>query len=447
LTTIFVVFLIVKISHPQEYIVKRILIPCSALLLPAISNTAFAAESTVTLNLNTVWVVTASVLVFFMQAGFALLESGSTRAKNSINVMMKNFIDVCLATLVFWTVGYGLMFGSNSTGWFGESQFMLNEASQSDYTMLLFQSMFAATAATIVSGAIAERTKFAGYIFCAIILTAFIYPIYGSWVWNAGGWLSQRGFVDFAGSTVVHSIGGWCALAAAIVIGPRLGRFDRDTGEPRDIPGHNLSLVALGGFILWMGWFGFNAGSTLEASESIGLIALNTQLAACAGALGTVVYCILGRKPMLLTSCVNGALSGLVGITAGCASMDPQFAILTGFVAGLMYLPAAQILLKFKIDDVVGAIPVHGIGGAWGTIAAGVFYQGDMFNMDRITTQLIGVGAGFFWAFFVALILFQIIHLAIGLRVDSTHEQRGLDFTEHHEVGYPEFHQLTQSFK
>ena len=426
---------------------KRIYLMCAGTLLPFVSGSAMAADDTVTLNLNTVWVVTAAVLVFFMQAGFALLESGSTRAKNSINVMMKNFIDVCLATLVFWTVGYGLMFGTNSTGWFGTSQFMLNQAGESDYTMLLFQSMFAATAATIVSGAIAERTKFTSYIVCAVLLCAFIYPVYGSWVWNSGGWLAEKGFVDFAGSTVVHSIGGWCALAAAIVIGPRLGRFDRETGEPREIPGHNLSLVALGGFILWLGWFGFNAGSTLEASQSIGLIALNTHLAACAGALGTLVFSILFRQPILLTSCVNGALSGLVGITAGCASMDPQYAVLTGFIAGIMYLPAAQLLLKFKIDDVVGAIPVHGIGGAWGTVAAGLFYQGGMFVSERIMTQLVGVGAGFAWAFFISLILFQLVHLAIGLRVDSTHEQRGLDFTEHHEVGYPEFHQLTQSYK
>jgi len=416
--------------------------------LAAFSGSVFAAEQDlVTLNMNTVWIVTAAVLVFFMQAGFALLEAGSTRAKNSINVMMKNFIDVCLASLVFWAVGYGLMFGDNSTGWFGQSQFMLSNASEHDYTVLLFQAMFAATAATIVSGAIAERTKFTSYIICAIVLTAAIYPIYGSWVWNSGGWLAEKGFVDFAGSTVVHSIGGWAALAAAIVIGPRLGRFDRATGAAREIPGHNLSLVALGGFILWMGWFGFNAGSTLEANTSLGSIALNTHLAACAGAVGTLVYCILGRQPILLTSCVNGALAGLVGITAGCATMDPQYAVLTGFIAGLIIVPATQLLLYFKIDDVVGAIPVHGIGGAWGTLAAGMFYHGDLFSTDRIMTQLVGIGAGFVWAFFGCLVLFQLIHLTMGMRVDSEHEQRGLDFTEHHEVGYPEFHQLTQSFK
>lgn len=413
-------------------------------LLPA---GAFAADPEITINMNTLWVVTASVLVFFMQAGFALLESGSTRAKNAINVMMKNFIDVCIATLVFWTVGYGLMFGQNSTGWFGQSQFMLNSASQQDYTLLLFQSMFAATAATIVSGAIAERTRFISYIICAIVVTALVYPIYGAWVWNGDGWLAQLGFVDFAGSTVVHSVGGWCALAAAIVIGPRLGRFDRNTGLPRDIPGHNLSLVALGGFILWMGWFGFNAGSTLEASASLGGIALNTHLAACAGAVGTVVYCALARQPVLLTSCVNGALGGLVGITAGCASMDPQYAILTGFMAGLLIVPSTQLLLYCKVDDVVGAIPVHGICGAWGTLAAGLFYQDDLFNAERVMTQLVGVGAGFAWAFFGSLVLFQLINLAFGLRVGPEHEQRGLDFTEHHEVGYPEFHQLTQSYK
>jgi ammonium transporter, Amt family len=426
--------------------VKRIHL-CAGIVLPAISGQAWAGDAEVVVSLNAVWIVTAAILVFFMQAGFALLEAGSTRAKNSINVMMKNFIDVCLATLVFWAVGYGLMFGHSSTGWFGESHFMLNAASQHDYTLLLFQSMFAATAATIVSGAIAERTRFTSYIICAVLITALIYPVYGAWVWNANGWLAQKGFVDFAGSTVVHSVGGWCALAAAIVIGPRLGRFDRDTGAVREIPGHNLSLVALGGFILWMGWFGFNAGSTLKAVENIGGIALNTHLAACAGALGTVVYCILFRQPILLTSSVNGALAGLVGITAGCATMDPQYAVLTGFVGGALVVPFTQLLLRFRIDDVVGAIPVHAIGGAWGTLAAGLFYSGDLFNSGRVLTQLAGIGAGFAWAFFGSLVLFHLVNLAIGMRVDSAHEQRGLDFTEHHEVGYPEFHQLTQSFK
>ncbi len=426
---------------------KRMHLVCAGIVLPAVSGHAWAGEAEVVVNLNTVWIVTASILVFFMQAGFALLEAGSARAKNSINVMMKNFIDVCLATLVFWAVGYGLMFGNSSTGWFGESHFLLSSASQRDYTLLLFQSMFAATSATIVSGAIAERTRFVSYIVCAVLITAIIYPIFGAWAWNPNGWLAQKGFVDFAGSTVVHSVGGWCALAAAIVIGPRLGRFDRDTGAARDIPGHNLSLVVLGGFILWMGWFGFNAGSTLKATESIGGIALNTNLAACAGALGTVVYCMVFRHPLLLTSCVNGTLAGLVGVTAGCASMEPQYAVLTGFVAGLLIVPSTQLRLRFRIDDVVGAIPVHAIGGVWGTLAAGMFHTGDLFNPDRVMSQLVGIGAGFVWAFFGSLVLFHMINLAIGMRVDSAHEQRGLDFTEHHEVGYPEFHQLTQSFK
>lgn len=426
---------------------KRILLPCVGLALSLISSSAFCADGDVTVNLNATWVVTAAILVFFMQAGFALLEAGSTRAKNSINVMMKNYMDFCLATMVFWAVGYGVMFGEAKTGWFGSSDFFLDGASDHDYILLLFQSMFAATAATIVSGAIAERTKFVSYMIAAILITAIIYPVYGCWAWNTSGWLAQKGFVDFAGSSVVHSVGGWCALAAAIIVGPRLGRFDRDTGAAREIPGHNLSLVALGGFILWMGWFGFNAGSTLSASEKIGGIALNTQLGGCAGALGTVIFCAIFRKPMLLTACVNGSLGGLVAVTAGCASMDPRYAILTGFVAGFIILPSTRLLESFRIDDVVGAVPVHLVCGIWGTLAAGLFYRGDLFNLDRVGTQLVGIGAAAAWAFFGSLILLHLIHLAIGMRVDTSDEQRGLDFTEHHEVGYPEFHQLTQSFK
>lgn len=426
---------------------KRNGVVCAGLLLPFISMSSFADEATITANIDAVWIVTAAVLVFFMQAGFALLEAGSTRAKNSINVMMKNFIDVCLASMVFWALGYGLMFGINSSGWFGESLFMLEGVTKSDYSVVLFQSMFAATAATIVSGAVAERTRFTSYIILAVVITALVYPIYGSWVWNGDGWLAKMGFIDFAGSTVVHSVGGWCALAAALVIGPRLGRFDRNTGEAREIPGHNLSLVALGGFILWFGWFGFNAGSTLSANVELGGIALNTHLAACAGAAGTVAFCILFREPILLTHCVNGALAGLVGITAGCATMDPHYAVLTGFIGGFLLVPAAKMLTRMKVDDVVGAIPVHGLGGAWGTLAAGIFYKDDLFNLDRVITQVIGIGAAFVWAFLGSLVLFYIIDRIIGLRVDSAHEQRGLDFTEHHEVGYPEFHQLTQNYK
>lgn len=397
------------------------------------------------LNSNTAWVVLTAALVFFMQAGFALLESGMSRAKNAVNVMMKNYMDVCLGTLIFWLVGYGLMFGENFSGFFGSSHFALSAAEPWDYTVLLFQTMFAATAVTICSGAMAERTRYDAYLVAACIITALIYPVFGSWVWGGmyggSGWLARLGFVDFAGSTVVHSVGAWCALAGIMVLGPRTGRFDRGTGEARSIPGHNLSLVALGGFILWLGWFGFNGGSTLAATADVGLIVLNTQLAAAAGAVGALVFSRVTRRPVLLTATVNGSIAGLVGITAGCASMKPEFAALTGFIAGIVAMYGAFWMERRRLDDVVGAVPVHGFAGAWGTLAAGLFYAGDMFDVSRVAVQLIGITSAFFWAFPLSLIVFFLLDRVMGLRVSTQHEQLGLDFTEHDEIGYPEFHQ------
>tara|TARA_R110001583_G_scaffold7008_2_gene35073 strand:- start:824 stop:2146 length:1323 start_codon:yes stop_codon:yes gene_type:complete len=417
--------------------------------LTFLSTHVFASDSIVDLKLNTLWVVFAAILVFFMQAGFALLESGMSRSKNAVNVMMKNYMDVCLASLIFWLVGFGIMFGNNSSGFIGEDNFALSfaliDTAPWDYTLLLFQTMFAATAVTICSGAMAERTKYNAYLVAACIIIAIIYPIFGSWVWGGfyggSGWLADMGFIDFAGSTVVHSIGAWCALAGIIILGPRLGRFDPETGEAREIPGHNLSLVALGGFILWLGWFGFNGGSTLKADSSIGLIVLNTQLAASAGALGALISSRLAGSPVLLTSTINGSIAGLVGITAGCATMSPGFAIITGFIAGAISIWGAKGLLKMKLDDVVGAIPVHGFAGIWGTLAAGLFITGDLFNWDQALIQLLGITVAFFWAFPSALLIFYVIDKTIGLRASSQHEQQGLDFTEHDEVGYPEFNQ------
>jgi Amt family ammonium transporter len=385
-----------------------------------------------------VWLVTASALVFLMQAGFALLESGMSRAKNALNVVMKNYMDVCLGTLVFWAIGYGLMFGANPSGWFGTSDFALAEADTWTWGVLLFQTMFAATAATIASGAMAERTRYTAYLFGAVVIIGLIYPVFGSWVWNGDGWLARLGFVDFAGSTVVHSVGAWCALAGILILGPRLGRFD-DSGRPREIRGHNLSLVALGGFILWFGWFGFNGGSTLGASADIGLINLNTQLAAAAGAAGAVLFAKLGGRPILLTETVNGSLAGLVAITAGCATMSPPFALITGAVGGVVCSIGCALLLRLRLDDVVGAVSVHGFAGAWGTIAAGLFFQGDLFSLDRVTVQLVGVIACFVWVFVCALVLYLLIAGTVGLRASSQYEQRGLDLTEHAEIGYPEF--------
>lgn len=397
---------------------------------------------------NTAWLVLASVLVFLMQAGFALLESGMSRAKNAVNVMMKNYMDCCVGGVVFWLLGFGLMFGANLTGWYGMSHFALHDGEPWDYTFLLFQMMFAATAATIASGAMAERTHYWAYLAGAVVISGVIYPIFGSWVWSGlyggQGWLAKLGFIDFAGSTVVHSVGAWCALAGILLLGPRLGRYGSD-GQARLIPGHNLGMVALGGFLLWFGWFGFNAGSNLAVSSSLGLIALNTHLAALCGAIGALVAQRSTASPVLLTSTVNGSIGGLVGITAGCASMAPGYAALTGLIAGFVVIYGMRLLDRLRIDDVVGAVPVHGFAGIWGTLAAGLFYQGDLFNWSRVAVQALGAAAAFLWAFPLALLLYLLLAKTVGLRVSAQHEQRGLDFAEHAEVGYPEFN-LMQTF-
>ena len=393
-------------------------------------------------SMDTVWLASAAALVFFMQAGFALLESGMSRAKNAVNVLMKNYVDVCVGSIAFWVIGYGLMFGTNLSGWFGSDRFLLGGVEHLDYSLLLFQTMFAATAVTIASGAMAERTRYEAYVLGAVGFTAVIYPVFGSWVWGSlysgQGWLARLGFIDFAGSTVVHSVGAWVALAGIIVLGPRLGRYGAN-GETRGLPGHNLTLVALGGFILWLGWFGFNGGSTAAADTGIGLINLNTHLSAAAGALGSLASMWLLRQPILLTHTINGSLGGLVAITAGAAVMEPAFAILTGLVAGPTVVLGVWLLDKLQLDDVVGAVPVHGFCGAWGTLAAGLFQTGKLFDPVQITVQLIGIAAGFLWAFPLALLMYLLVDKTVGLRAESLDEQRGLDFSEHHEIGYPEF--------
>ena len=392
--------------------------------------------------IDVIWLASASALVFFMQAGFALLESGLCRSKNCVNVVMKNYTDVCVGSIIFWLVGFGLMFGNNASGWLGTSGFAMGSAASWDYSFLLFQTMFAATAATIASGAMAERTHFSSYLIGTVMITGLIYPIFGSWAWGSyfegSGWLGELGFIDFAGSSVVHSVGGWCALAAVMVLGPRLGRFDQ-RGKPREIAGHNLNLVALGGFILWFGWFGFNGGSTASADVSIGLINLNTQLAAAAGALGAVFFTRLSGRPILVTTVVNGSLAGLVGITAGCATMEPLFALLTGGTAAVVAQSGERLLLRLNLDDVVGAVSVHAFAGAWGTLCAGFFVKGDLFNLHQLLVQAVGVGACFIWSFAMAFIGFKIINRIYGLRTEAIHEQRGLDYSEHAEVAYPEF--------
>lgn len=395
------------------------------------------------LSLDSVWVVVGGILVFFMQAGFALVESGSVRSKNTVNVLMKNYMDACLGGLIFWLFGFGLMFGLNQTGWLGMSHFAPNQLDDWHWNLLFFQMMFAATATTIASGAMAERIHFVAYVVSAIIVSGLIYPIFGSWAWGSlfggEGWLKALGFIDFAGSTVVHSIGGWVALAGIMVLGPRLGRFGRH-GQSHYLAGHNLPLVALGGFILWLAWFGFNAASTVRADVSIGRIALNTHLAACAAATAYMFWALLRGKAMLMRSSINASLGGLVAVTAGCATMTPLFAIVTGLVAGLLVSILPTILEKFQIDDVVDAVAVHGFCGVWGTLAAGIFFEKQMFNPGIIGVQVLGVGVAFVWGFGVAFIVFKILDKVLGgLRVSKQHEQRGLDYTEHAELCYPEF--------
>ena len=428
---------------------KRIKYLC--LLLMAISFSTFANNVTATteniqeirLSLDSVWVVMGGILVFFMQAGFALVESGSVRSKNTVNVLMKNYMDACLGGLVFWLLGFGLMFGVNASGWIGTSHFAPNVMDDWHWNLLFFQMMFAATATTIASGAMAERIHFVAYVVSAAVVSGLIYPIFGSWAWGSlfdgQGWLKALGFIDFAGSTVVHSIGGWVALAGIIVLGPRLGRFGRN-GQSHHLAGHNLPLVALGGFILWFAWFGFNAASTVNASVSIGRIALNTHLAACSGAVAYMLYALIRGKAILLKTTINASLGGLVGITAGCATMSPLFAVITGLTAGLIVSVMPSLMEKLKLDDVVDAVTVHGFCGAWGTVAAGLFFEADLFNSHIISIQVLGVAAAFVWGFGIAFVVFKVLDKLLGgLRVSKQHEQRGLDYSEHAELSYPEF--------
>ncbi|MDP3608506.1 MAG: ammonium transporter [Methylophilus sp.] len=388
--------------------------------------------------IHSLWVLIAGAMVFLMQPGFALLESGMSRSKNAVNVMMKNYMDICVGSLLFWLLGYGLMFGNSPTGWIGTDLFGLAKAPDWDFNLLFFQIMFAATAATIVSGAMAERTNYVAYLIGTCGITAIIYPIYGGWAWNDHGWLKQMGFIDFAGSTVVHSVGGWCALAAIMLLGPRLGRFGAN-GEVRDLPGHNLGYVTIGGFLLWFGWFGFNGGSTLAAGTNLGHILLNTHMAGAAGAVGALFLSYMLRKPALMANAVNGSIAGLVSITAGCASMELPYAVLTGAIGGAISVLGVMLLERLRLDDVVGAVSVHGICGAWGTLAAGLFLIGNMYNPHQVIVQLIGISAAFLWVFVTAFTLYWLISKTTGLRVSAMHEQRGLDITEHGEIGYPEF--------
>ena len=399
----------------------------------------------VTQAVDTIWTLVAAFLVFFMQAGFAMVEAGFTRAKNAANIIMKNIMDFSVGSVAFWAVGFALMFGVGGfvgkTGFFLQGDFSHLELNVSLPVFLLFQTVFAATAATIVSGAMAERTKFVSYLIYSAVISLVIYPVVGHWIWG-GGWLSEMGFIDFAGSTVVHSVGGWAALMGAMIIGPRIGKF-RSDGKPNAIPGHNLVIAALGVFILWFGWFGFNPGSTLSPFDpGLGLIAVTTNLAAAAGAiLAMVVSWIKYGKPDVSMT-MNGALAGLVAITAGCASVSIEGSLIIGILAGTVVIFAVEFFDRIRIDDPVGAISVHGVCGALGTIMVGLFaMDGGLFyggGAKLLGVQAIGVAATFGWTILTAGILFYAIKKTIGLRVTEAEETEGLDIHEHMGYAYPD---------
>ncbi len=425
----------------------------------------------ITANLNIVWTLIAAVLVFWMQAGFAMVETGFTRAKNSVNILMKNLMDFCIGSVVFYTIGFGLMFGASKAGLIGTDLFFMKGivgtggGTEWGWTFMIFQTVFAATAATIVSGAMAERTKFTGYLIYCVMICLFIYPVFGKWAWgslfnsNGAGWLqtlSTGAFVDFAGSTVVHSIGGWLALAGAIVVGPRIGKYAPD-GKARAIPGHNITLAALGVFILWMGWFGFNPGSTTIGNGEIGRVAMTTNLSGVAGAITAMFTAwILFKKPDA-SMALNGALAGLVGITAGCYTVTPGGALAIGALSGILVVGSVIFIDKvLKIDDPVGAVSVHGVCGLWGTLACGLFNAEKVIGTSDVSTglfygggvnqlisQIIGAGTAFIWAFGIGFILFKTIDLVIGLRVSKDEELKGLDIDEHGMEAYHGFQIFT----
>ncbi len=412
---------------------------------------------------NIIWLTLCAALVFFMQAGFAMVESGMTRAKNSCNIMMKNLLDFCFGALGYYIIGYGLMYGESNgfIGWSPDLFIMNSAAAGGDNSVSVswfFQVVFCATAATIVSGAMAERTKFIAYIIYSIFISVLIYPVTGHWIWGSG-WLGDMNMRDFAGSTVVHSVGGWCALAGAILVGARSGKYGAK-GQVNVIPGHNLPLSTLGVFILWFGWYGFNAGSTLAAVDGLAHVAVTTTLAAAAGvcAATTVTWLRFGKPD--LTMSLNGALAGLVSITAPCASVSLGAAVLIGIIGGVIVVYSAVFFERtLKIDDPVGAISVHGICGAWGTIAVGLFGQraidvlywseetaikDGLFyggGFSQLGIQLMGVGAAFVYAFGLAFVLFFAIKKTVGLRVSPQEEQEGLDIGEHGHEAYADFTQ------
>ena len=403
---------------------------------------------------NNVWMMLCTALVFFMHLGFSFLEIGLTRQKNTINILFKNVFIICVGLLLYCLVGFNLMypgFEEGAAGFFGFAGFGLDAPLNAEGTLdlaynegytywtdFLFQGMFAATAATIVSGAVAERIKLGAFMVFTLIYVGLVYPIAGSWKWG-GGWLQtlETPFYDFAGSTLVHSVGGWAALVAIILLGARIGKFGKD-GKSLAIPGHNIPLATAGVLILWLGWFGFNGGSVLSADpELTSLTLVTTSLAAAAGGVSCFIVSTLAYKNFDLTMFLNGILGGLVGITAGADQMGPTDAILIGTIAGALIVAGVSLVDKLKLDDPVGAVAVHLICGIWGTLAVGIF--GNLAGVDQFVSQLIGVGAYAVFCIATSFIIIYTLKKTIGIRVTEAEEIEGLDIHEHGMDAYPDF--------
>lgn len=397
-------------------------------------------------DMNTMWTLVGAALVFFMQAGFAMVETGFTRSKNAGNIIMKNLMDFSIGTPLYWLVGFGIMFGTQSAVFGGIDLFTRGDYSAilpegvSFFTYFIFQTVFCATAATIVSGAMAERTKFSAYCIYSAVISLVIYPVSGHWIWG-GGWLSQLGFHDFAGSTAVHMLGGVCALVGAKILGPRIGKYNKD-GTPNAIPGHSITLGALGVFILWFCWFGFNGGSTVSmtngAAELAGSVFFNTNLAAAVATVTVMIITWIRYKKPDVSMTLNGSLAGLVAITAGCDVVRPWAAALIGIISGFAVVFGIEFVDKIlKIDDPVGAVGVHFINGALGTILTGVFISNtslsemEMSRAHFFGVQLLGVFSTMAWGAAAITVTFLIIKKTIGLRVTAQEEITGLDLPEH----------------
>ncbi|MFT5123946.1 MAG: Amt family ammonium transporter [Candidatus Omnitrophota bacterium] len=427
--------------------------PAAAVADAAAAVPEAAADESVSVEMFTVnntWMMVATFLVFIMHLGFATLETGLTRAKNSVNILFKNTAIIAIGLLTYAICGFNLMypgFAEGSAGWFGFAGIWLDPGADYSpigyaggaytyWTDFLFQGMFAATAATIVSGAVAERVKLSSFLIFTVIYVAVIYPIVGSWKWG-GGWLDAKGFYDFAGSTLVHSVGGWAALAGVIVLGPRLGKYVK--GNIRPIMGHNMPLATIGAFLLWLGWFGFNGGSVLSADpEAVSFVLVTTCLAAAAGIMGAMLTAWVALKKPDLSMALNGALAGLVGITAGADVISPFFSVVVGLIAGVLVVFSVLLFDKAKLDDPVGALSVHLTCGIWGTLAVGIFgYNAD--GKMPFMPQLLGVAAAAVVCFISAFIIFFLLKMTIGLRVSEAEELGGLDIGEHGMEAYSGF--------